>query len=85
MHGYGDQKFLRKSYHEDRIKGLKDRTRYSDSQLKDWGIKDNQGWGRTDPSIFEIWQFPFPIDTTIRSRQKVNVSRVHPEIGEQSD
>lgn len=85
LHGYGDQKFLKKSYAEDRQKALDDRTRFTDDELTELEIGATDGTGRTRRDITEIYQFPFPTDTTIRPRRKINIKDVDPTIGEMSD
>jgi hypothetical protein len=92
LHGKGtggysedDQSFLTKSYEEDRKKGLRGRNKLSDEDKLYYEISGAQGGGMTDEHTFEIEQFPFPIDTTIRKKQKLDVRKVRPELGEMSD
>jgi len=85
LDGYGDQQFLRKSYLEDRQKALLDRTLFDQDELDDLEIGDYEGWGTTAYSSYEIYQQGFPLNTSIRPRQKVNIKLVKPELGETSD
>ena len=85
LHGYGSQKFLKKSYLEDRQKALLDRTKFTSDELEDLEIGDREGTGRTDRDNTKIWQFPYPVDTTVRPKSKVNIRDVDPTLGEQSD
>jgi len=85
LNGYGNQKYLKKSYEEDRQKALLDREGYSAIELADLEISALQGGGATNPKTWQIWQDPFPIDPSIRSRQKVYINKLLPKIGEGSD
>ena len=63
LHGYGpDQRFLKKSYEEDRQKALLDRTKFTDAELEELEISVSEGAGNTDRSNTEIYQFPYPMD-----------------------
>jgi len=85
LHGYGSQKFLKKSYLEDRQKALLDRTKFTSDELEDLEIGDREGTGRTDRDNTKIWQFPYPVDTTVRPKSKMNIRDVDPTLGEISD
>ena len=85
LHGKGKQRYISKSYEEDRKKGLSDRTKI-DSSLHDWyGINVGDGGGRTDINEPRIKQFPFPTDPSIKSRKRLNIRKIDPKLGEQSD
>jgi hypothetical protein len=73
LHGKGNQKFLTKDYEEDRQRALEDRTRFSEDELTNLEITTDQGRGKTDHRRYEIWQWPFPIDRTIRKRKKIDI------------
>ena len=86
LHGYGsDQRFLKVSYEDDRSKALEDRTKYSTEELNEWEIVFPDGGGMTNPESFEMKQFPFPIDSTVRPRKTIYIPAVDPKIGEMSD
>ena len=81
LHGYGKQKFLRKSYSEDRQRALEDRTRYTEAELEDLEVTESgEGSGRTNSDTYTIYQFPYPIDSSIRSKKQIDL-RSRPEIG----
>ena len=48
-------------------------------------VSASQGGGMTNPKTWQIWQDPFPVDTTVRSRQKIYINKLLPKIGEGSD
>jgi len=79
------QKFLRKSFENDRRKALKDRSKYTDSQLEYWGVYFPQGGGATNPDTWTIWQFPYPQDQSIRSKKKIDIRKYVNKLGEMSD
>jgi len=92
LHGKGtgnytknSQLFLTTKYEDNRKKGLRDAERYSDSELAYYEISGAEGGGRTNEKTYEIKQFPFPVDATIRKKQTIDVRRVRPELGEMSD
>jgi hypothetical protein len=87
LHGKGDQYWMTEEYEKDRRKALKDRSKYSDTQLDKVDLLDKPhlGGGRTDPDNWEVWQFPFPMDQSIRRRQKVDIRKVDPAIGDKDD
>ena len=81
LHGYGDQKILKKSYLSDRQKALEDRDKYDDETLEDLDISFPDGGGRTNPDTFTISQFPFPVDQSIRQKKSVDLRKVIKKIG----
>jgi len=86
LHGKGTkQNFLTNSTHEDRCDALEDKTGYSADDLSTLGITGSDGGGRTDSSTYEIKQFPFPTDSSIREKQTIDIRKVRPELGEMSD
>lgn len=92
LHGKGagnysetSQLFLTKKYEEKRKKGLRDSEQFSTDEIAYYEISGAQGGGETNEGYFEIKQFPFPVDTTIRKRQTIDVRKVRPELGEMSD
>lgn len=60
---------------EKRRKALKDRTKYDDDILEEVEILDRPelGGGRTNPDSYEIKQFPFPTDSSIRRKRKIDL------------
>ena len=87
LHGKGDQYWMTEDYEEDRRKALKDRTKYSDERLEDVDVLDDEtlGDGKTNPDSYEIKQFPFPVNQSIRDRKELDLRQVDPRRGEQSD
>lgn len=92
LHGKGvgsdgaqDQGFLTESYHKKRCKGLKDKDKLSADEKIKYGIVGSDGGGRTDEGTYQIEQFPFPIDQTIRRAETLDIRKVKPELGEMSD
>ena len=86
LHGIGeDQEFLTYDYLKNRRKGLEDRDKLTAAERTQYDISGADGGGRTDPDRYEIKQFPFPTDPSIRSKKTIDVRKVMPELGEQSD
>jgi len=92
LHGKGagnysgkDQSWLTRSYESNRIKGLNDESKLTDSEKLIYEISGAQGGGRTNSDTYEIKQFPFPTNPSIRRKQKVDIRKVDPRIGEMSD
>jgi len=83
LHGKGDQFWMTQTYHDKRAKALEDRTKYSDELLDQLDVLDDQslGGGRTNPDSYEIKQFPFPMDTSIKSKKKMDLREADPRIG----
>ena len=81
--GTGSQAWMTAKYQEKREKALKDRTKYSDERLEEVDILDKpaHGGGRTNDDIYEIDQFPFPLDQSIRSRKKIDIRKEDPRVG----
>lgn len=83
-HGYGDQKFIRKSYLEDRRRALKDKRDFTSEELDRRDLDVNQpgeGGGRTNPETYELWQHPWPLDQSVRKRKKYDI-RTNPKVGD---
>ena len=92
LHGKGignysenDQSWMTDKYQKKRVKGLEDREKLSASELLTYEISGAQGGGRTITSTYEVKQFPFPVDTTIRRKKTIDIRKVDPRIGEMSD
>jgi len=83
LHGKGSQYWMTNTYEEKRQKALEDRTKYSDSVLSDLDVLTDTtlGGGKTDPDTYQIKQFPFPIDSSIKSKKAVDIRNVDPRIG----
>lgn len=77
--GRGNQKFLKKSYEEDRQKALEERTKFTDDELTDLEITTDQGRGKTNYRKYQMLQW-IPLDVTIRKRKKIDL-REKPQIG----
>jgi len=89
LHGQGiaadednDQGFLTKTYLKKRRKGKLDRTNLTSDELTRYHIEDDEGLGRTDLTIYEVNQYPFPINSSVKKREKVNLVLVKPGRGE---
>ena len=87
LHGKGignydenSQLFLTKKYHDKREKGLEDKNTLTDSEILYYEISGSDGQGRTDSDKYQIWQFPFPADASIRSKKKVDL-RILDKVG----
>lgn len=85
LHGKGDQAILTKTREEDRQEALEDKTGLTADEIITLEITGSQGGGRTSSDSFVLEQFPFPTDSTIRQKQKLDVRKVRPELGEMSD
>ena len=87
LHGKGDQYWITESYEDDRRKALKNRNKYDDELLEEVDVYDDTtlGDGKTNPDSYEIEQFPFPVNQSVKSREKVDLRAVDPRRGEQSD
>ena len=79
LNGRGTQKFLTKSFEEDRQKALENRNRYTDAELEYLEITADQGRGRTDYRKYQMKQW-IPLSVSIRSRKKIDL-RERPQIG----
>ena len=81
--GKGDTYWMTNSYQKDRNKALLDRSKFNDAQLALLDITDDtKGTGETDDDNFTVKQFPYPQDTSIRSRKDVDLREVDPRIGD---
>jgi len=92
LHGKGrgnwdrnSQSFLTNKYENKRRKGLRDRTKLTSSEILVYEISGAQGLGSTNNEFFEIKQFPFPTDSTIRKKQTIDVRRTDKKIGDSDD
>jgi len=92
LHGKGlgrysnnDQSFLTKKYSEKRKKGLRDKSSFTTAQINLYEISGSEGGGATLETTYEIKQFPFPTDSTIRKKRTIDVRKVKPQLGEMSD
>jgi len=80
-YGPNDQSWMTNSFEEKRKKGLLDRDKLTSSERTKYEISGAQGGGRTNPDTYEIKQFPFP-ET---GKKTIDIRKVDPRIGEQSD
>jgi hypothetical protein len=85
LHGKGKQAILTKTRESDRQEALEDRTGLTTRDLEILGLTGSQGGGETSSKTYEYEQNPFPIDSTIRSKKKIDIRKVKPELGEMSD
>lgn len=85
LHGKGNQAILTKTREEDRQEALEDKTGLTADEIITLEITGSQGGGRTSSDSFVLQQFPFPVDSTIKQKQKLDVRKVRPELGEMSD
>jgi len=44
----------------------------------DLEISGSQGGGRYNPKTYEVWQYPFPLDTSVREPQLLDIRKVKP-------
>ena len=77
----GSQSFLTKKFEEKRQKGLEDRTLLTAQEILKYEISGSQGRGRTNDDTYQFDQFPFPMDPSIRKKQKVDARVVFPQGG----
>lgn len=92
LHGKGignwddaSQSWLTKKYEKKRQKGLRDRTKLTSSEILYYEISGAQGLGSTNNETFEIKQFPFPTDSTIRKKKTIDVRKKDKRIGDSED
>jgi len=83
LHGKGSQYWMTSEYQEKRRKALEDRSKYSDITLDDLDVLDDDrlGGGKTDNDSYEIKQFPYPLDSTIKSKKTIDIRKVDPRVG----
>jgi hypothetical protein len=85
LHGKGSQAILTKTRESERQDALLDRTSLSAQEILTLELTASQGGGRTDPDTYTIKQNPFPIDSTIKQKETIDIRKVRPELGEMSD
>jgi len=78
--GLGDDYWMRKKYEDRRRKGLENRYAYDSAYLTKYGIEYPLGSGRTKDSTYQIKQFPFPTDQSIRQRKTIDIRKI-PRLG----
>lgn len=83
LHGKGSQFWMTNEYEEKRRKALEDRTKYDDDTLDTLDVLDDPtlGGGRTDGDTYELKQFPFPMDSSIKSKQTLDIREADPRTG----
>lgn len=82
QHGKGSQYWMTKSYEYDRQHALEDRSTYTSEELAELDITSPaQGGGSTNQDSYELYQFPFPMDQSIKQRKKVDIRDEDPTIG----
>ena len=92
LHGKGrgnfdpnDQSWMTNTFEDKRLKGLDDRTKLTSEERLKYEISGAAGGGMTNPDTYEIKQFPFPVNQTVRKKKKIDIRKVDPRIGEMSD
>ena len=92
LHGKGignwdeqSQSWLTNKYEDKRRKGLRDRTNLTSDEITYYEISGAQGLGSTNNESFEIKQFPFPTDSSIRKRKTIDIRKVDKKIGDSED
>jgi hypothetical protein len=85
LHGRGKQAILTKTRESDRQDALLDRTGLTAQEILTLELKESDGGGRTNPDTYTIKQNPFPIDSSIKSKETIDIRKVRPELGETSD
>jgi len=85
LHGKGNQAILTKTRESERQDALLDRTGLTAQEILTLELTDSQGRGRTNPDTYTIKQNPFPIDTTIKQKETLDIRKVLPELGEMTD
>lgn len=75
LSGKGDQYWMTRDYQEKRCRALKDRTKYDWERLHNTDVSSNAalGGGRTNDDNYEIKQFPFPMDQSIRKKKIIDL------------
>jgi len=88
LHGKGagnysrnSQSWLTEEYETKRKKGLIDRDKLTDAEIKKYEISGSDGGGRTHPHTYEVRQFPFPES----GKETIDIRKVDQRIGEISD
>jgi len=81
LHGRGEQYWMTKTYEDDRLKALDDRTLFTDEDLDELDIEDTQGVGKYDVDTWTVKQNPFPINTSVRKKIKIDVRKSRPQVG----
>lgn len=81
--GLGDEEWLTKTYQSNRIKIREDRTKYASSDISRYDCDNiDIGGGSTDDDNFEIKQYPYPINTSIRPKSKLDIRTHDNRIGD---
>ena len=88
LHGKGkgnyqdtSQAFLTQKYEDKRLKGLEDRLNLTADERLEYEISGSEGGGRSKDSTYQMYQFPFPTEQSIRKRVKVDMRVVNPKVG----
>jgi len=81
LHGRGEQNWMTKTFEIDRLKALNDRTLFTDAELTELEITENQGQGKYDVDTWSVKQYPFPMNTSVRKKIKIDTRKSRPEVG----
>ena len=83
--GLGDEEWMTSTFQDKRIKIREDRTKYSSDDYTRYDCESvDIGGGDTDGDNFEIKQYPYPINTTVRPKGKLDIRKYDVRIGDQS-
>ena len=81
LNGRGEQNWMTKTFEIKRLKALQDRTLYTDAELTELGLTENQGQGKYDVDTWAVVQNPFPVNTSVRKKIEIDVRKSRPQIG----
>lgn len=71
---------MTKRYQKRKCRGMEDRYKYDDDYLEKYDVEYPWGAGRTKDSTYEVQQFPFPTDQSVRDRKTIDIRKV-PRLG----
>lgn len=71
---------MTKRYERHRRRGMENRYKYDDDYLEKYDVDFPLGAGKTKDSTFEVKQFPFPTDQSVRDRKTIDIRKV-PRLG----
>lgn len=81
--GLGEEEWMTNTFQDKRNKIREDRTKYNSSDLERYDCESiDIGGGETDSDNYEIKQYPYPINTTIRPKKKMDIRNYDPRIGD---
>jgi hypothetical protein len=81
--GLGDEEWMTKTFQDKRNKIREDRTKYTSDDISRYDCDSiDIGGGDTDNDNFEIKQYPYPINTTVRPKKRLDVRDYDNRIGD---